>query len=106
MTGVFAAQVDGRALWYLTRGTGAVSLVLLTLSVVLGVVDVRRWSAEHMPRFVVDGLHRTVSLFVVVTLAIHIVTTLLDSFAPIRLVDVVVPFVSSYRPIWIGFGAL
>jgi sulfoxide reductase heme-binding subunit YedZ len=101
-----AAGVDGRALWYLTRGTGAVSLVLLTLSVVLGVVDVRRWSSPRVPRFVVDGLHRTVSLFVVATVAIHVVTTLLDSFAPIKLVDVVVPFVSSYRPLWIGFGAL
>jgi sulfoxide reductase heme-binding subunit YedZ len=106
VTAAIAAQVDGRALWYLTRGTGAISLVLLTLSVVLGVVDVRRWSSERIPRFVVDGLHRTVSLFVVVTLAIHIVTTLLDSFAPIRLVDVFVPFGSAYRPVWIGFGAL
>ena len=101
-----AAAVDGRALWYLTRGTGAVSLVLLTLSVVLGVADVRRWSAPRLPRFVVDGLHQTVSLLVIVTLAIHIATTLLDSFAPIRLVDVVVPFGSAYRPLWVGFGAL
>lgn len=106
MTAAIAAQLDGRALWYLTRGTGAISLVLLTLSVVLGVVDVRRWSSERIPRFVVDGLHRTVSLFVVVTLAIHIVTTLLDSFAPIRVIDVFVPFGSAYRPVWIGFGAL
>ena len=101
-----ATAVDGRALWYLTRGTGTVSLLLLTLSVVLGIADVRRLSAPRMPRFVVDGLHQTVSLLVIVTLAIHIATTLMDSFAPIRLVDAVVPFVSSYRPLWIGFGAL
>jgi hypothetical protein len=101
-----AAQLDGRALWYLTRGTGAVSLVLLTLSVVLGIADVRRWSSPRLPRFVVDGLHQTISMFVVATLAIHVATTLLDSFAPIRLVDVVVPFGSAYRPLWIGFGAL
>jgi Ferric reductase like transmembrane component len=101
-----AATIDGRALWYLTRGTGAVSLLLLTLSVVLGVADVQRLSAPRMPRFVVDGLHRTVSLLVVVTLAIHVATTLLDSFAPIRLIDAVVPFFSAYRPLWIGFGAL
>ena len=34
-----------RSLWYLSRGTGAVSLVLLTVTLVLGIVDVRRWSA-------------------------------------------------------------
>jgi sulfoxide reductase heme-binding subunit YedZ len=106
MTPALSAPLDGRALWYLTRGTGAVSLVLLTLSVALGVADVQRWSAPRLPRFVVDGLHQTVSLFVVVTVAIHVITTLLDSFAPIRLVDVAVPFVSAYRPLWIGLGAL
>ncbi|HEU4978030.1 MAG TPA: ferric reductase-like transmembrane domain-containing protein [Solirubrobacteraceae bacterium] len=96
----------GKALWYLTRGTGAVTLVLLTLSLVLGVVDVRRFATPRMPRFVVDGLHRTVSLLVVLTVAIHIVTAVLDSFAPIAIVDAVVPFIGRYRPLWLGLGAL
>jgi hypothetical protein len=100
------AALDDRALWYLSRGTGAISLVLLTASVVLGIVDLRRWSSPNVPRFVVDGLHRTVSLLVVVTLAIHIVTSVVDPFAPIRLIDAVLPFTSGYRPLWLGFGAL
>jgi hypothetical protein len=99
--------VTGRATWYLTRGTGAVTLVLLTLSVVLGIVITMRWSAPpRWPRFVLDALHRNVSLLVLVVLAIHVLTAVLDSFAPIRLIDVIVPFISSYRPLWIGFGAL
>jgi len=94
------------ALWYFTRGTGAVSLVLLTLSLTLGVVDVRRWSAWHVPRFVVDGLHRQLSLLSVVFVAVHVITAVLDSFAPVKLTDAVVPFVSSYRPVWLGLGAV
>lgn len=94
------------ALWYFTRGTGAVSLVLLTLSLVLGVVDVRRWSAWHVPRFLVDGLHRTVSLLVVAFVAVHVVTAVLDTFAPVSVVDAVVPFGSAYRPVWLGLGAV
>jgi len=100
-----AAGGSGSALWYLTRGTGAVTLILLTVSLVLGVADLR-WSSRRVPRFVVDGLHRTVSLLVVVMVAVHVLTSLLDSFAPIRLLDVVVPFVSAYRPVWVGLGAL
>ena len=42
-------------LWYLTRGTGLVTLLLLTASVVLGVLQVQRWGS---PRFVVVSLHR------------------------------------------------
>lgn len=94
------------ALWYFTRGTGAVSLVLLTLALTLGIVDVRRWSAWQVPRFVVDGLHRRLSMLSVVFVAVHVVTAVLDSFAPVTLVDAVVPFASSYRPVWLGLGAV
>lgn len=94
------------ALWYLTRGTGAAALVLLTLTLVLGVVNVERFTSPSLPRFVIDGWHRTVSLLVCVLLAIHIGTTVLDGYAPIRLVDAVVPFISAYRPLWVGLGAL
>lgn len=92
--------------WYLTRSTGFVSLLLLTLTMVLGVIDVSRFSTPSWPRFVLDSLHRSVSLLVLVFLALHIVTAALDSFAPIALVDAVLPFVGSYRPIWLGLGAV
>lgn len=102
-----AAAIKGpSAYWYLTRGTGAVSLVLLTLSVALGVMNIRRVRTEQVPRFVFDSLHRTASLLAVAFVIVHVLTSLLDSFAPIRVVDAVVPFVSAYRPLWLGLGAV
>ena len=92
--------------WYLTRSTGVVSLLLLTATVILGVVDVRRWSTPRWPRFVLDSLHRNVSMLVLVFLGLHIVTAALDSFAPISLLDAVLPFIGSYRPFWLGLGAV
>jgi methionine sulfoxide reductase heme-binding subunit len=100
------ATAGPSAYWYLTRSTGAVALLLLTLTVVLGVIDVRRWSAARWPRFVVDSLHRNVSLLALVFLVLHILTSVLDSFAPISIVDSFVPFVGSYRPFWLGLGAV
>jgi predicted ferric reductase len=105
MTGVLAAagpSVD----WYLTRATGAVSLLLLTGAVVLGVADVRRFSTPNWPRFMVDSLHRTVSLLALAFLAVHILTSVLDSFAPISLSNAFIPFTGSYRPFWLGLGAV
>ncbi len=92
--------------WYLTRSTGAVALLLLTATVVLGVVDVRRFSTPRWPRFVVDALHRNVALLSMVFLCLHILTSVLDSFAPISLIDAIVPFAGSYRPFWLGLGAI
>lgn len=100
------ATVGPSALWYLTRGAGAVSLVLLTASLVLGVVHTERRRPVGAPRMLVESAHRTISLLVVAVLAIHIGTSLLDSYAPIHLLDAVIPFVSAYRPLWVGFGAL
>jgi sulfoxide reductase heme-binding subunit YedZ len=93
-------------LWYLTRATGLVTLLLLTASVVLGVLQVHRWSPPGSPRFVVVILHRSVSLLVAALLAVHVLTAVLDSYAPIRLLDALVPFRGAYRPLWLGLGAL
>ncbi len=101
------AAAGPSAYWYLARGTGAVSLLLLTISVVLGILGSIRFAvAPRWPRFAIDSLHRDVSLMVLALLAVHIVTSVLDSFAPIKLTDAVIPFASAYRPLWMGFGAL
>lgn len=92
--------------WYLLRATGAVTLVLLTLTVALGIANERRWAPARTPRFVIDHLHRTTSLLVVVLLVVHVATAVLDDYVTIRLVDAVVPFVGEYRPLWLGLGAL
>ena len=39
-----------------------------------------------------------------VFLVLHILTSVLDSFAPIGLIDAVVPFVGAYRPFWLGWA--
>jgi hypothetical protein len=94
------------AYWYLTRGSGVVALLLLTSGVVLGVLTSTRWAAPRWPRFVVSGLHRNVTLLALAFVCIHVLATILDGYAPIGLRDAVIPFVSRYRPVWLGFGAL
>jgi hypothetical protein len=102
-----ASSLGPSAYWYVTRSTGAVALLLLTASVVLGVMGSVRFSvAPRWPRFAIDSLHRDISLLVVVLVAVHVVTTVLDGFAPISLLDGVIPFRSPYRPLWLGLGAV
>jgi sulfoxide reductase heme-binding subunit YedZ len=47
-----------------------------------------------------------VALLSVVLLVAHLVTAVLDEFVEIRWWEVFVPFVGSYEPLWVGFGAL
>lgn len=92
--------------WYLTRATGMVALLLLTGAIVLGIVEVRRLTSPRWPRFVVDALHRNVALLAMAFLGLHVLTSVLDSFASISLLDAVIPFAGSYRPFWLGLGAI
>lgn len=73
MSVVATATAGPTALWYLTRSTGAVTLILLTLSVALGVANVRRAQTEQVPRFVFDAVHRNASLLAIAFLFVHIV---------------------------------
>lgn len=93
-------------LWYVTRGTGLVALVLLTAAVALGVLTSSRWQSPGWPRFASAGLHRNVSLLVVAFLAVHIVTAELDTFAPVGWAATALPFASGYRPLWLGLGTV
>ena len=83
-----------------------VALLLLTASLVLGVLGPVRFSSSRWPRFAIGTLHRDISLLVIAVLIVHIVTGVLDSFAPIAVTAAVIPFISSYRPLWLGLGAL
>jgi sulfoxide reductase heme-binding subunit YedZ len=98
--------MNSRALWYLTRGSGIVSMILLTVAVVIGLMTAARWSRVRWPRFVVESLHRNASLLSVVFMVIHIASSVLDSYVSIRWVDAVLPFEAAYQPFWLGLGAL
>jgi methionine sulfoxide reductase heme-binding subunit len=95
-----------KALWYFTRASGAVSLVLLTVSFLFGIPTLLSTATRRFPRLVIQLLHRNLSLLVTVFLGLHIVTAVVDGFVTIRWIDVVVPFRAAYRPIWLGLGAV
>ena len=93
-------------LWYTTRGAGAVSLVLLSAVVVLGVLSTLRFQSASWPRFLTTGLHRNVALISVVFLALHIVTAVVDPFTHLGWLPAVIPFSSYYRTLWLGLGTV
>lgn len=94
------------ALWYASRATGVVSLVLLTGVLVLGIMVNRQGRLPGLPRFAVVGLHRNLSLLAVAFVAVHVLTAVADSYVSISIVAAVIPFVSAYRPLWLGLGAV
>ncbi|HEY2689307.1 MAG TPA: ferric reductase-like transmembrane domain-containing protein [Streptosporangiaceae bacterium] len=94
------------AMWYTSRATGVVSLVLMSLVVIIGLMVNRQGRLPGMPGFAVLGLHRYLSLLSITFLAVHIATAVLDTFVNISVAAAVVPFVSAYEPLWLGLGTV
>jgi hypothetical protein len=93
-------DLHGPGLWYVTRASGLVALLLLTLSVLLGLLVAGRFRGERWPRFLTQGLHANISLLVLAFLALHVATTVLDSYTSISLTAAFVPLagLSYHRP--------
>ena len=98
--------MSDQLLWYTTRGAGAVSLVLLTVVVVLGVLSSLRFQAAGWPRFLTPGLHRNVALITVLFTGLHVVTAVVDPFTSLGWLSALVPFSSYYRTFWLGLGTI
>lgn len=101
-----ASATSGPALWYITRGTGVTALVLLTIVMALGVANARRLRTTRIPRFVIDAVHRNAALLAVSFVAMHIVTTIADTYVNVSPLAAIVPFASSYKSLWVGLGAV
>lgn len=100
-------SLSGPGLWYATRATGLVTLLLLTLSVFLGVLTAGRFASQKWPRFLTMGLHRNISLVVLIFLALHVTTTLIDTYTHIPVAAAFLPFASSYKGgVWLSLGAV
>jgi len=98
--------VPDTLLWYTTRGAGAVTLILLTAVVGLGILTVLRVQSPSWPRFLTTGLHRNLALMTMVFLALHIVTSVVDPFTHLGWAAALIPFSSFYRTFWLGLGVV
>ena len=79
-------------LWYATRATGVMALLLLTATVLLGVATAAGASGPGIPRVVTGALHRNLSLLGLTFVTAHVLTTVADSYVSIGLTAAFVPF--------------
>lgn len=99
-------MISGTALWYASRATGVISLILLSVVAILGIVVNRQGRLPGLPRFAVTGLHRSLSLLTVAFLGTHIVTAIADGYVHIPWLSTIVPFISAYERFWVGLGTV
>ena len=93
-------------LWYTSRATGVLSIVLLTVVVVLGMLTSGRRRPHGESATIVMALHRWRSLGMLVFLGAHIATAVAETYVSIDAISAVLPFTSGYETVWVGLGTL
>ncbi|GAW50978.1 MULTISPECIES: ferric reductase-like transmembrane domain-containing protein [unclassified Nocardioides] len=93
-------------LWYFSRATGVISMVLLTTTLVLGMTLSGRRSARPATSTVVAGLHRWLGLGMVVFVVGHVTTAIVETYVSIGPLSALVPFTAGYQPLWVGLGTI
>jgi predicted ferric reductase len=92
--------------WILARASGLTAYVLITVSMLAGlVVKSRPFGAKLKAASAVDA-HRFLTSLALGAVAVHAATLVLDSSVQIGLRQLLVPFTASYRPLWTGLGVL
>jgi hypothetical protein len=94
----------GSLTWDVARAGGLVAFALLTASVALGLALSLGWRSPRWTRFVTNEVHRFVTLLALVFMAVHGVAIAVDPFIKMSLPQVLIPFLSTYRPVWVALG--
>ncbi len=94
------------ATWYITRAAGWIAYFLLWFSMVWGLVIPTKFFEKWLsPTFVVD-FHEYLSLLAIGFVILHVTVLLFDQYLPFTLVQILIPFMSTYRPFWVGLGVI
>src|SRR5918911_503537 len=91
--------------WDVARAGGFTAYVLLTLAVAVGLMlSTQLQSPSRWPRLLNSELHNFLTLLSTIFLVVHVLAVWIDPFTHFGWSEVLIPFVSSYRPMWMALG--
>jgi predicted ferric reductase len=92
--------------WVVARAGGFTAYGLLALAVIVGLALSLHWQSPQWPRLINAELHNFLTLLSTVFLVVHVGAVIVDPFTHFTLLQVFVPFASTYRPLWMGLGVV
>ena len=92
--------------WYVSRASGLMGYLLFWLSTVWGFAVGSKIFDSFLERMFTYDFHEHLSLLSIGFIVLHVLVLLIEKAEPLSLVEVLVPFVSAYRPFWTGIGII
>ena len=102
----FLPQTSDKSYWFISRSSGVLAYILLTLGVMWGLIQSGAILRPTIPPLLALGLHSFLNWGALAMSALHGLILLGDNFIKLSLKDVAIPFASSYEPMLVGLGVL
>jgi hypothetical protein len=99
--------VEGsKAYWYTARAGGLIAYLLLWLATLWGVMMSSKMAKGMIDATLLYGMHEFLPTLAMVFAALHAAVLMGDAYIGFSLVNLFVPFTTSYRPLWTGLGSV
>ncbi len=92
--------------WYVTRAAGLTSYFLIWLSMVWGMAVSTKFFHPVVEGTYSYDFHEFLSLLGLGFVVLHVVVLMLDKYLAFNLLQILIPFVDTYRPLWVGMGVI
>jgi predicted ferric reductase len=92
--------------WYITRSAGIVAYLLLWLSMVWGLAVPSKIITPVLDQGYTFDFHQFISLLAIGFALLHIIVLTFDRYLPYSTLQILIPFLSPYRPLWVGIGVI
>ncbi len=92
--------------WYVTRASGLTGYFLLWLSMVWGFAIPSRIIQPILDNTFTYDFHEHLSLVGLGFVVLHVTVLLFDKYLPFSIFQVLIPFIDTYRPLWVGLGII
>ena len=90
--------------WDIARAGGFTAYGLLAAAVIVGLALSMQWQSPRWPRLVNSELHNYLTLLALIFTTLHVLAVWLDPFTHFTWAQMLIPFASYYRPIWMALG--
>jgi predicted ferric reductase len=92
--------------WYITRSAGIIAYLLLWFSTAWGLAVPSKLLDPLLDRTFTFDFHQFISLLSIGFMVLHILVLTLDRYLPYSAWQILIPFLSPYRPLWVGIGVI
>lgn len=92
--------------WYFARASGIAAYILLFLLIVTGGGIKTSWSFRFISPTIAWLNHRYLGIALTFSVIVHLVSLLVDKYLKFTIIDILVPFVSTYKPIFLSLGII